>query len=650
VNRDRLSVSLAASLAAALLTSVPLAQAADGLPAKQLAGPPAEFALMRAPDPAAAAIHSKSALLPVEFSADKRGGLSWQGSLPIETGNTRFLVFGGEQGGWSVDLTDPQGRQQKAAAVARHTRPTRFGIEQLNYPAELYQIEGVASGHWTLSLRAEPGAGRQGFVLIEGDPSTELASYQTHARQLVGEQIGLTALLTAGKGNEPVKLGLDAGRIDTAMLRVTLPDGQIRTYPMFDDGLHGDGKAGDGVYGGTFPAELSGQYLAQVVVHGRNADGAPLVRTAEHLIPIVERSISLAATKSASADAVDGRFAIRLPVVTSKSSRHYRAFGEIWGRDAKGRELPVAWVGGMVDSSNGNSLRLGLDERWVQLADARGPFELRNLRIEDPDHFVTVAAAEHLALPLPAVQSKRDAGQITIDEAMTMGPRPADLDLQKSSGSRLLLVHGYCSGGVWPSSHFSNASTFLDVNQSRSHDEFARLIRSFGSSWNSFGVVGHSQGGAASLHLYTYYWSGLDKATGNRLIQSVGTPYQGTNLAGILASMGSWFGVGCGNNANLTYSGASAWLSGIPSWARSKVHYYTTSFSTVWWRWDYCSMATDIVLSDPEDGVTERVNGQLSGANNRGHTIGQCHTTNMRDPAQYHDGSRNSIMNSNAAR
>ena len=41
------------------------------------------------------------------------------------------------------------------------------------------------------------------------------------------------------------------------------------------------------------------------------------------------------------------------------------------------------------------------------------------------------------------------------------------------------------------------------------------------------------QGGAASLHLYTYYWSGFDYATGNRLIQSVGTPYQGTALGDI---------------------------------------------------------------------------------------------------------------------
>jgi len=297
------------------------------------------------------------------------------------------------------------------------------------------------------------------------------------------------------------------------------------------------------------------------------------------------------------------------------------------------------------------ALALGLDQRWIAHAHAHAPFELRNLRVEDPDHFVTVASLDRLDLAMPDVDEKRVAAPAAFDEAMTMGVRPTTLVAQKGVGTRLLLIHGYCSGGVWPTSQFSNASTFLDVNQSRSNDQFARLIQSFGSTWNSFGTVSHSQGGMATLHLYTYYWSGLDNATGNRLLQSVGTPYQGTNLAGILATLGSWFGVGCGTNDNLTYSGASAWLAGIPSWARAKVNYYTTSFRlTNWWTNDYCNFATDLVLSDPEDGTTEKAYGQLPGAINQGHVTGECHTTNMRDPAQYLDASRNSIMNANAAR
>ena len=197
---------------------------------------------------------------------------------------------------------------------------------------------------------------------------------------------------------------------------------------------------------------------------------------------------------------------------------------------------------------------------------------------------------------------------------------------------------------------FSNYVTFLDLGQNRSHDQFAQRIRDFGASLPSFGTVAHSQGGAASLHLYTYYWSGLDYATGTRLIQSVGTPYQGTALAGNLAAIGSVFGAGCGTNNDLTYSGSAAWLANIPSWARAKVYYHTTSFTDVWWQYDYCSLGTDLFLGDPEDGVVEKAYAQLPGANNLGHKTGWCHTSGMCDPAQTTDSSRNTNMNIYAAR
>lgn len=133
------------------------------------------------------------------------------------------------------------------------------------------------------------------------------------------------------------------------------------------------------------------------------------------------------------------------------------------------------------------------------------------------------------------------------------------------------------------------------------------------------------------------------------MIQSVGSPYRGTALAGSLAALGDVFGAGCGTQNDLTESGADAWLSYIPTWARSQVHYYTTSFEDNWWSYDYCNSFTDPFLSDPDDGVVAKSRAQLSGGNNRGHTEGWCHSTGMSDTAQYYDSGRNSVMNSNAA-
>lgn len=634
---------LTLAVVSTLLFAAPLAAVADPIP-KQLSGPPEEFAQMRVPDPAESAIYSHSALLPVQMS---ERGAGWQMALPVENGKVRFLVFSGNNSDWQLQLQSPTGRRIAAAELGAASKPTDFALEEASVPASYYAVEGLESGTWTLQIDAGASRSQAGYVLLEGDENTELLSYPTHRRQLVGERLDVVATLG---GSRNAKQGSTA-RISDATLRVTGPDGSVRSYPMFDDGMHADAQAGDGIYGAGFVAGQSGSYLAQVVANGTNADGLKVVRTAEHVLPVIDASLQLRSAAAVNVSTrADGRYSFDVPVAANKPDQHYRAYAEVWGRDGSGKPVAIAWVGGMVAPDKDGKLGLGFDSRWISRAKAQGPFELRDLRIEDPDHFVTLASARTLDLQMPQ-RSQFAAAPAEITESMRMGPRPSGENALKGVGSRLILVHGYCSGGVWPASQFSSASTFLDVNQNRSHDQFARLLQSYGSTWNSFGTIAHSQGGAASLHLYTYYWSGLDNATGSRLIQSVGTPYKGTNLAGILATLGSWFGVGCGTNDNLSYSGASAWLAGIPTSSRAKVNYYTTSFRTTnWWTNDYCQIATDLVLSDPEDGTTEQANGQLSGGVNRGHTTGQCHTSGMRDPAQYLDSSRNATMNANAAR
>nr|WP_282452760.1 choice-of-anchor X domain-containing protein [Lysobacter sp. CAU 1642] len=620
---------------------------ASGLSPKQLAGPPEEFAGMQPADPARAAVISKSALIPLEFNVGKSGVPTWSGRLPVENGRARFLLLAEPGSEPSVRLRHPNGGAwQSAKSLARSARPDRLALEGSAVPGQYYDFEGLGEGDWSLELTAKD-ATAPAFLLIEGNADLELVSYLSHRQHKVGVTQQVVAMLAESQDEAPAELGV--GELSKASLRLTSPAGMVRTLPMFDDGLNGDAAAGDGIYGARFEVPEAGKWTAQVLIEGQDKSGRSLLRSAEHIVPVTDQAISLRGAPQV-AKSAGGRFAISLPVQAAKAASHVRTYAEVWGRDVAGNALPVAWIGGMSELVDG-ALSLGLDQRWIAKAGAQGPFELRNLRIEDADHFIPLLQSDALPLPLPASRIKA-AVDLAIDESMRMGPRPASLlDASKGTGSRLLLVHGYCSTAVWPTSNFSNASTFLDANQNRSHDQFARLIRDYGATWNSFGVVAHSQGGAAALHLYTYYWSGLDKAGSGRLIQSVGTPYQGTNLAGVIAAIGGFFGVQCGSNDNMTYSGASAWLSGIPSWARSKVNYYTTGFrSTYWWVNDYCNFAADLVLSDPEDGTTEKAYGQLSGASNRGHTSGQCHVTGMRDPAQYLDSSRNSTMNSNAAR
>jgi hypothetical protein len=633
----------------ALLLATPVF-AADLLP-KQLSGPASEFAMMAPADPAASKLTSKSALLPIELNQLAKGVATWRGTLPLEGNDTRMLVLGENGASLNFALQAPNSRSSTpASALAQNSGRTQYGLGESTYAADYYDLAGVQAGNWSATVEAPGDKGTRGFILLEGSGPQRLESAQTAYNQTVGQTITLTARLTALAADGSIAADR-AGRMQQALIKLTHPDGQHSSVGMFDDGRHGDGAAADGLYAGSFVANKAGAWNAQVVADGIAPEGHGFVRTAEHLIQVVASDVALSAA-TASASSKDGtRLDLRIPVSATATDRHYRAYAEVWGTNQSGALVPIAWVSGMSPVAAG-ALSLGLDSRWISAANAKAPFELRNVRIEDPDYFITLAASARRSLSMPTLSTASKRAFTGIDEAMLMGPRPASLtkSLAKGVGTKLLLVHGYCSGNVWNAGNFSNSAVFQDLNQNRTHDQFAQRIKTFGNTWNSYGIVAHSQGGAAATHLYTFYWSGLDLATGSRLIQSVGTPYQGTSLAGNLAAIGSIFGAGCGTNANLTYSGAASWLATIPSWARAKVNYYTTSFTDRSWVYDYCHLASDLVLSDPDDGTTERAYGQMSGAINQGHKTGWCHTSNMRDPAQTTDASRNSTMSAQAAR
>jgi hypothetical protein len=55
--------------------------------------------------------------------------------------------------------------------------------------------------------------------------------------------------------------------------------------------------------------------------------------------------------------------------------------------------------------------------------------------------------------------------------------------------------------------------------------EFLDLHKMFSHFF--FYFEGHSQGGMAIAHLYNYYWTGLNIPRNGKVLQAVGTPWQG---------------------------------------------------------------------------------------------------------------------------
>jgi hypothetical protein len=154
--------------------------------------------------------------------------------------------------------------------------------------------------------------------------------------------------------------------------------------------------------------------------------------------------------------------------------------------------------------------------------------------------------------------------------------------------------------------------------------------------------------------LFSFYWSATDllfnyenrtKSDGV-LIQTVGTPWQGSGLSGNLAELGRSIGIGCGNNKDLTYDGSKNWLTTIPKVARQEVTFYTTQYKD----WSWCNIAVNAVLSWPNDGTSENKYSTLVDGVNGGHTKSECHTSDMNYPPQTSSINRNKNLNQNARR
>ncbi|MFT7664911.1 MAG: hypothetical protein ACI87A_003145 [Planctomycetota bacterium] len=662
-------MSLFVALAAVPLLQSPVGLSAQELPrAKAIAAGPEDFAHLQLPHPSRTGSRSHIAMIPVHLEPTRDGGWDFQELLPIDGSIDVTLAFvSPDARNWDLrveverkelSLTSLLDDDQRTFSSRVTHRSSNLGSGQI--PTELFRFDRIAPGLLPIRIKSEssgfePGDDRpDGFLILSNEDGIGLYVHRLHHELTLGQDIGLAAYAfeKLDAAGQPIPL---SSSLEVAEMRMVSPSGQLFSVEMHDDGIGADQEAGDGVFSADFTATEVGRYVAQVDARGVTPDGLLFRRTGEELMPVVPNPIQLG-DDEARGLVLGDRLEILVPVEVTGTPR-LQVGTEVWGLSKAGEMAPVAWVGGIVQPTAAGELKLTLDSGWLGLAGVSDQLELRSLRVQDVNTHAILARRDRMQLdadlppnwsaPIYAITPKMQTGKRPIGLAQ---PGPS-IELQPSPPlpAGLMLVHGYCSGGVWPTGDFTGFSVFQDINQSRSNDEFALLLDDSASQFGSYGVVAHSQGGLAALHLYTFYWSGLDNAVGSRLIQSVGSPYQGTALAGDLSLLGSIFGAGCGENADLTYTGSALWLANIPSWARDDVYYFTTSFFDGFF-FDFCSLATDLFLDDPDDGVTEMAYGQLPGANNMGHKESWCHTTGMSDPAQYFDTSRNLSMDASAAR
>eukprot|EP01137_Pigoraptor_chileana_P005799 Opistho-2@49367 len=666
---------------------------------KKLAGPPSEFDLHALPSPTHDPEASHSALLRIDFTreltADINGEiLAWKGELPVDADKKFVLsLFTPHDKSIRLSLVNPKGEQ---IHLAQYLQRARFPLSSSDDGPEGSVFEFDASGvlgTWTFSvywksaalaaqsIAANAAVSNDAIVLLFNDNPIQIQSHMNSFVIARGKPVGFSA--RAFDAAEGRLVALDEEAVEVTM-EIVPPEGaemdmrMVRksAVAMRTDIVDPNWEFTDGDYIADFSPELTGDYRAQVYFRGKTAEGVDFLRTTQHMFHVVADGLAV----TGDADFVpsasnDDRALIRAYVtigVDQDRSTKLRPYTQVWGKSASDEsDIPICWLSHVqtvqTDATTGaDYVEFDIDLRWLTLANATGPLSLRQLYVQEMSYHVPLVQSES---DIPVTGSaKLSVHKLAAlsrveqpDERMLMGPRPSWLHaaardhIASNGNGTLVLVHGYCSSTnpfAAVQDDFTNAAYFLNPDANMRNDEFAIKIAEFIKDIGATAFMAHSQGGLAILHLHNYYWSGADIHTDpnvnseGAILQSVGSPYLGTGIAGSAAAIGAIFGVGCGANEDLTYDGAELWLTGITATTRDRLTFYTTQYASG----SYCNIITQLVLSKPNDGVVEFEREQLAGAHSGGHMEGECHSAGMKYPPQCEDHSRNKIINDSAAR
>ena len=616
------------------------------VPVKHIGAPPADLdrGWLREPDPATHGARAQHSVHETTFVGNTA---VFTVEVPV-TDHLKLLPAGDGSDRWSITAVSPDGKHDGTSDRSTIRRGTMMPGSTV--PAQRLDVLAPVPGTWTIRITGGTD-GQIVRLLVEDGADLHLRAwlddYATHVGDTIDIDLGCSRWRDIHANGHVAmdRASIDGATILSYTVRVHHDDGSVESVSQ---------------RGLNLTLQPTSPGVHTVIVDALIAfDGALLHRTVS--LPVAVEDDAPTLNGQTFVRAVDAhRTTIDLMLATGTARDRLIAGAELWATASDGHR-PRCWIGGITPVSD-DSVRLVLDTRWLHGCDPES-IELRSLRLADVDTFVPLVRADRLPLPTITISESaptQDAARV-MRTGIPMNGRTVSAPVHRSSapplrsaqpgGHNLMLVHGYCEDGdAWPLNQFSGDFTeYLNLYQNFSHDQFALDIRAFGQQYKSFSVIGHSQGGNAALHLYSFYWSGMDWSTGARKVQALGSPLRGTPLAGSIADLGAIFGIQCGSNYDMTYDGAAQWASFLPGEPRSAAWVWSTTFEDGWF-WDYCNIGSDILLSDPEDGVVEVSGAHLDGTNDMGTKEGWCHIQGMSDPAQTLDTQRNSEMDSEGAR
>ncbi|MEW6741724.1 MAG: choice-of-anchor X domain-containing protein [Planctomycetota bacterium] len=123
---------------------------------------------------------------------------------------------------------------------------------------ELFEIASPPIGDVTVNVHAGPSSAASLSFTLRFDNGRKLVAQANPPLVAAGSSVQLTAAIVDALGTVLV------GASPSFSAEIRLPDRTTQVLPLFDDGLHGDGAAGDGTFGNAFSDTLQeGRYDAQ---------------------------------------------------------------------------------------------------------------------------------------------------------------------------------------------------------------------------------------------------------------------------------------------------------------------------------------------------------------------------------------------------
>ena len=481
-------------------------------------------------------MHSRYYVLPLLTLEDS--SQTWTHSFPVDQCDIfAVTVFAQDPQSFSIQLLSPSGTEVNANEV--HDEKLGYGLAGL-YPCRTYLFyEPIPSvGQWSVTVTSSSSSSYpvNASLIASFYPSDLILQAFVPAENLiVGQTVDIIALVptTVGSGKTSNSTRSIAA-LDNAITTIYLPDGSKKELKLEE----GPSDSISTVKGGTgasnlyasFEATEAGMYKSLVQINGKLSDGTDFIRSLWYVFTVAHPSIeitgkvqgSLHTHEISQRDIID----FNIDVNWDESVLSYRAFAQVWGTGENREEVPVAWISGLVDVQkrefclfNCHYIHMQLDSRWLELANAKQPLHLKSVTLEELKAFITLSRSDALEVTaddkLLKWSPSLNTEAIKIDWEMKEGYNPyrvQKVDNVTETG-QLLLLHGYCAQeNGFLLEYFDDYLLFENYEKNLLHDEYAREVIDFLAKEGAtrFSVVGHSQGGAVALHLYSYYQTGLD--------------------------------------------------------------------------------------------------------------------------------------------